>query len=124
VTLPPAEGHNARRTIGGTTYYLPIELCTVSQGRGGREGRPLLAPLSPQQKDASGCWFTYGAGKRFPPSRPLDAESLCRHIQEAYRRGAANVLLAAAPDFTGRMRPEDIDQLTRLGRMLSDSSKE
>ena len=35
-----------------------------------------------------------------------------------YDRGAVNVRLATAPDHTGRMRPEDKEQLRRLGELL------
>lgn len=108
---PPAAGHDPRRTVGGTTCYLPFEFEPCSQQR---------AKPSPGGAYANYCWFTYGKNRKFPASRPFDVELLYRHITRSYRNGASNVLLAAAPDHTGRMRPEDVAQLVKLGRMLKD----
>ncbi|MHC4399355.1 MAG: alpha-L-fucosidase [Planctomycetota bacterium] len=112
ITLPPSEGHQPFREVKGKRYYLPFEFEPVSQAF---EARSVAnTPLGP------GCWFTYGAGKGFPPSRPFPVEALSDWIEQAYRRGTSNVLLAAAPDHTGRMRPEDAEQLIRLGESLSE----
>ncbi len=50
------------------------------------------------------------------------AEALAKQIKLGYDGGAANVLLATAPDHTGRMRPEDVEQLRRLGEILAADS--
>jgi hypothetical protein len=111
LTLPPAAGHNRLRTVEGKTYYLPFDYNRVSQSRkGGYEDDPL----------GPSCWFTYGAGRGFAPSRPFSAEAVAAQIRLGWKRGAANVLLATAPDYTGRMRPEDVEQLRRLGTILRD----
>ena len=111
---PPATGHDPLRTVDGKTYYLPFEYSLVSQSR---EGGYKYDPLGPS------CWFTYGEGKEFVPSQPFPAEALAKQIKLGYDRGAANVLLATAPDHTGRMRPEDVEQLRQLGRILSQEEK-
>ncbi len=101
LTLPPASGHDPFREVGEVTYYLPFEMNLTSQQRAGKPS-----------------WFTYGEGKGFAPSRPYPAATLAATIRQAYARGAARVLLACAPDHTGRMRDADVEQLTELGRML------
>jgi alpha-L-fucosidase len=111
LTPPPAAGHNPFRKIGDKTYYLPFDYNLVSQSR---PGGYKYDPLGPS------CWFTYGDGKSFAPSRPLPAEALAKQIRLGWSRGAANVLLATAPDHTGRMRPEDVEQLRQLGGFLRD----
>jgi hypothetical protein len=109
LTPPPATGHNPFRKVGDKTYYLPFDYNLVSQcRRGGYE----YDPLGPS------CWFTYGEGKGFKPSHPFPAETVAKQIQLGWKRGAANVLLATAPDHTGRIRPEDVEQLRRLGKIL------
>ena len=109
VTLPPAGGHNPFREVKGKRYYLPFEFEPVSQ----RIEQGTTTPLGPV-----GAWFTYGEGRGFAPSRPLEAGPLAEWIQQAYARGAANVLLSLAPDHTGRMRPEDVRQLEEVGRRV------
>ena len=64
--------------------------------------------------------LTYGEGRKFTPSHPFPAEALAKQIRLGWSRGAANVLLATAPDYTGQMRPEDVEQLRRLGRILRE----
>ncbi len=110
---PPATGHDPLRTVDAKTYYLPFEYSLVSQSR---EGGYKYDPIGPS------CWFTYGEGKDFIPSRPFPAEALAKQIKLGYDRGAANVLLATAPDHTGRMRPEDVEQLRQLGQILAADS--
>jgi alpha-L-fucosidase len=107
---PPSKGHNPFRTVDGKTYYLPFEYSLVSQSR---ERGIKYDPLGPS------CWFTYGEGKGFTPSHPFAVEPLAKQIKLGYDRGAANVLLATAPDHSGRMRPKDVEQLQRLGQLLS-----
>lgn len=114
LVLPPATGHDAARTVAGATYYLPFEYSLVCQSR---EGGYKYDPLGPS------CWFTYGEGKDFVPSRPFPAKALAQQVRLGWKRGAANVLLATAPDHTGRMRPEDVEQLRRLGRVLRGDEK-
>jgi len=111
LVLPPATGHDPFRTVDGKTYYLPFEYSLVSQSREGGIKYDLLGPS---------CWFTYGEGKKFVPSRPFPAEALAKQIRLGWKRGAANVLLATAPDHSGRMRPENVEQLRRLGRVLCE----
>jgi alpha-L-fucosidase len=110
--LPPAQGHNPVRTLEGRICYLPFEYEPCSQQRGyellGRWDYP------------GAVWFTYGNGKRFVLSKPFPAEFLYRRIQVAYQRGAASVLLACAPDYTGKFREHDVTQLVKLGKMLKD----
>jgi alpha-L-fucosidase len=107
--LPPAAGYNPLRPVDGKTYYLPFDHNRVSQSRPGGYD---YDPLGPS------CWFTYHAGRGFAPSRPFPAEAVAAQIKLAWKRGAANVLLATAPDHTGRMRAEDVEQLGRLGTIL------
>jgi len=109
--LPPESGHAPLRTIGDKRYYLPFEYEPVSQGR---PGGYTYDPLGPS------CWFTYGEGMNFKPSHPFSAEAVAKRIRLGWERGAANVLLATAPDHTGRMRAEDVEQLRRIGRILRD----
>ncbi|HID21224.1 MAG TPA: hypothetical protein EYP14_02340 [Planctomycetaceae bacterium] len=110
ITLPPLYGHDPYRTVEGKRYYLPYEFEAVSQGWGVR--RVANTPLGPAS------WFTYGAGRGFESSRTFPVKPLAKWIKQAYDRGADNVLVAAAPDHTGRLRPEDAEQLVRLGRAL------
>jgi hypothetical protein len=109
LTPPPPAGHAPFRTVDGKRYYLPFEYSLVSQSRTGGYG---YDPLGPS------CWFTYGEGKSFTPSQPFPAEAVARQIRLGYERGASNVLLATAPDHSGRMRPDDVKQLRRLGQIL------
>jgi alpha-L-fucosidase len=111
---PPTAGHDPFRTVDGKTYYLPFEYSLVSQSR---EGGYKYDPLGPS------CWFTYGEGKNFTPSQPFAAEALAKQIRFGWKQGAANVLLATAPDHSGRMRPEDVEQLRRLGEILRGEEK-
>jgi hypothetical protein len=112
LTPPPQSGHNPSRSIDGKKYYLPFDYNLVSQARPGGYD---YDPLGPS------CWFTYGQGRNFLPSRPLPAEAVAKQIRLGWKRGAANALLATAPDYTGRMRAEDVEQLRRLGRILGDN---
>lgn len=109
---PPAAGHKPLRKVGDTTYYLPFEFEPCSQSRPGGFGGVYR----------NYAWFTYGKGRDFAPSRPFPAEFLYKHIRQARKRGAANVLLSCAPDHTGRLRDEDAAQLLKLSRMLKDPS--
>jgi alpha-L-fucosidase len=68
-----------------------------------------------------GVWFTYGAGKGFALSQPIDVQVLFDWIKEGYDRGAANVLLSLAADHTGSMRPDDVRQLEELGKRLREA---
>lgn len=108
MTPPPAAGHSPLHTIDGKTYYLPFDYNLVSQARDGGN----FDPLGPS------CWFTYGEGRNFKPSHTFPAEALAKQIRLGWNRGASNVLLAAAPDYTGRLRPDDAEQLRKLGRIL------
>jgi hypothetical protein len=112
---PPATGHNPWRTVHGTTYYLPFDHNLVSQTRPGGSRRDAVGGLS--------CWFTYGEGRKFPASHPFPAEALAKQIRLGWSRGAANVLLATAPDHTGQMRPEDVKQLRELGKILREEER-
>lgn len=115
VHLPPEKGHQPFREIGGKTYYLPFEFEPVSQRRD--EVKSVAeTPMGP------GAWFTYGTGKGFPTSRPFPSEGLCDWIRQAYARGASNVLLSLAPDHSGSMRKEDVEQLRQLGLLINVNS--
>jgi alpha-L-fucosidase len=107
---PPATGHNPNRTIGNKSYYIPFEYEPCSQQRGTQMVGGWDFP--------GATWFTYGPGKSFAVSKPLPPQFLHAKIQEAYRRGASAVLLSCAPDHTGRFRKEDVEQLTKLGKLL------
>ncbi|NLX99148.1 MAG: alpha-L-fucosidase [Rhodopirellula sp.] len=114
LVLPPAGGHDSLRVVDGKTYYLPFEYSLVSQGR---EGGIKYDPLGPS------CWFTYGEGRGFAPSHPFPAEAVAERIRQGWKRGAANVLLATAPDHSGKMRAEDVEQLRQIGEILGGEQK-
>ena len=105
----PAGGHNPLRKLDGKTYYLPFDYNLVSQNR---PGGYAFDPLGPS------CWFTYGEGRSFTPSRPFPAEAVAKQLRSGWKRGASNVLLSVAPDHTGRIRPQDAEQIRRLGDIL------
>ncbi len=109
--LPPESGHTPLRKVGDKICFLPFEFEPVSQSR---PGGYTYDPLGPS------CWFTYGEGRNFKPSHPFPAEAVAKRIRLGWKRGAANVLLATAPDHTGRMRAEDVEQLRRIGQILRD----
>ncbi len=113
VVVPPAEGHQPLRTVNGKQYYLPFEFEPVSQ----RISKGTTTPLG-----AVGAWFTYGDGKGFEVSKPIETKVLFDWIKQAYDRGAANVLLSLAADYTGKIRPDDVKQLEELGKMLKEAS--
>ncbi|MHC4441837.1 MAG: alpha-L-fucosidase [Planctomycetota bacterium] len=110
IKTPPERGHQPIREVKGTKYYLPFEFEPVSQSW--KSKSVAKTPFGP------GSWFTYGAGKEFPESRPFGVEDLYKWIESAYQRGANNVLLSLAPDYTGSMRAEDVKQLVQLGKLL------
>ena len=112
VVVPPEKGHQAMREVDGKKYYLPFEFEPVSQQR----DQGTLTPLG-----RVGVWFTYGEGRGFTPSRPLPVPVLFDWIKQAYDRGASTVLLSLAPDHTGAMRPQDVEQLEELGRRLREA---
>jgi alpha-L-fucosidase len=106
VHLPPAAGHQPFRKVNGKRYYLPFEFEPVSQ----RIPEGTTTPWGPV-----GAWFT---GRN---SRPFPVKPLFDWIQQAYARGANNVLLSLAADETGSMRPDDVRQLEELGTMLREA---
>ena len=111
---PPVEGHDPWRTVDGKKYYIPFEYELCSQQRG--------THVLGQWDFPGASWFTYGSGKGFSPSKPLAADFLYRRIRVPLDRGANNILLSCAPDYTGRFRKEDVKQLVKLGKMLKDPS--
>lgn len=111
---PPAEGHHPKRTLDTVTYYLPFEYSLCSQRRA---GGIKYDPLGPS------CWFTYGQGRPFAASSTFDARAICDRIKLGWDRGADNVLLSVAPDYTGRLRPADVEQLLVLGKLLQRPKK-
>jgi alpha-L-fucosidase len=113
--LPPPAGHNAARELGGTTYHIPFEFAPCSQALA---GNPKFLPAG----TPNNTWFTFGEGKGFEATCPIAPAYLYTQITEAWRRGASNVLLACAPDHTGRFRAKDVAQLTHLGGMLQNLS--
>ncbi len=118
VNLPPAAGHNPIRKVGDKTYYIPFEYAPTSQNR--------ISPGEDAYTDAwdypGASWFTYGEGKSFVPSKPFAPIFLYGWIEEARKRGASNIMLACAPDYTGSFREEDIKQLTELGKIMTERS--
>ena len=76
-------------------YYLPFEFEPVSQRR---ISKGTTTPIG-----AVGAWFTYGEGKGFEVSKPIETKVLFDWIKQAYDRGAANVLLSLAADHTGNI---------------------
>lgn len=115
ITTPPEAGHQPFREIRDVTYYLPFEAELVSQAWGGKSvSKTHLGSTS---------WFTYGKGKGFPESTPFPPKDLHEWVTQAYERGASNVLLSLAPDYTGSMREEDVNQLKQLGKLLEGDLK-
>ena len=112
VHLPPAQGHEPYRNVGGKRYYLPLEFEPVSQ----RMENGTVTPWG-----AVGAWFTYGEGLGFPATQPLPVQDVFDWIKQAYDRGAANVLLALSADHTGRMHPDDVRQLVEIGKLLREA---
>ena len=110
IRTPPDTGHQSVREVKAVKYYLPFEFEPISQSWAGKS--VAQTPLGP------GSWFTYGAGKGFPESRPIPAKDLYEWIKSGYERGVSNVLLSLAPDYTGSMRAEDVRELKQLGRLL------
>ncbi len=109
---PPAAGHNPLFKVGDKTYYIPFEYEPCSQQRGSH--------VIGQWDFPGASWFTYGEGKDFDSSKPFSPIFLLDQIEEALKRGASNVLLSCAPDYTGSFRKGDVQQLTELGKMLKD----
>ncbi|HUV62883.1 MAG TPA: alpha-L-fucosidase [Sedimentisphaerales bacterium] len=109
---PPAAGHKVMREVDGRKYYLPFEFEPCSQNRAG----------GPSGIYRNYCWFTYGEGRDFTPSRPFSVGILYRHIKQARDGGANNVLLSCAPDHTGRLRDQDVEQLLMLARVFENPS--
>ena len=116
IRTPPEAGHQPVRQVKGTTYYLPFESEMVSQAWQGRSVSKIDIGTT--------SWFTYGPDKSFPQSTPLSPEDLYKWVKQAYDRGASNVLLSLAPDYTGSMREEDVKQLKQLGKLLEADLKE
>jgi hypothetical protein len=54
---------------------------------------------------------------------PVNGYELYKWIKQAYDRGASNVLLSLAPDYTVSMRKDDVKQLKQLGEMLKADLK-
>jgi alpha-L-fucosidase len=106
VCLPPEAGHQPFRQVNGKRYYLPFEFEPVSQ----RIPKGTTTPWG-----NVGAWFTVRHSQPFPP------RDLFEWIRQAYARGANNVLLSLSADHTGSMRPEDIEQLRELGRLLREA---
>ena len=110
LTPPPASGPQSA-SHGRRQDLLPARSTTIWSRRAERadtttirSGRPAGSPTA--------------RARSFTPSHPFPAEAVAKQIRLGWKRGAANVLLATAPDHTGRMRPEDVEQLRRLGRIL------
>jgi hypothetical protein len=117
VHLPPENGHQSFHQVDGKQYYLPFEFEPVSQRRDEAQS-VATTPMGP------GVWFTYGQGRSFPASKPFPCEGLRDWIQQAYARGTSNVLLSLAPDHSGGMRDDDVEQLRRLGDLLKAKTTE
>lgn len=84
-TLPPVNGHNPVREIGGKTYYIPMEVCqTISQN-----------------------WFW------LPGDIIKSVRTLYYWYSESVKRGA-NFLLDVPPDPAGRIPTGMADRLMEL----------
>ena len=114
---PPATGHNPVFKVGGKTYYIPFEYEIPSQQRGGATN---AGGVVAGWDFPNASWFTYGEGKSFAASKPFAPAFLYNWIDMARERGASNILLSCAPDYTGSFRKGDVQQLTELGKMLKD----
>jgi hypothetical protein len=87
-------------------FYLPFEYSLTSQVLTRGERTTSLGYF----RDT--VWFTRAT------TRPEKAKNVYVLAKQAYDRGASNVLLAAAPDATGAMRVEDVEQLKILGNLI------
>jgi Alpha-L-fucosidase len=85
---PPATGHSPLRTVEGKTYYLPFDYNLVSHTR---PGGIKYDPLGPS------CWFTYGEGKGFAPSRPFPADAVAKQIRLGWSRGGSQCTVGDGP---------------------------
>jgi alpha-L-fucosidase len=93
-TPPPKDGHVPRIGVGGTMYYLPMEV----------------------EDCLTEVWFHTGKNK----PKPLDWR--LNRYDEVVGRGA-NWLLDVAPDQTGRIPQDQVDALMELKRALDDRAK-
>lgn len=110
--IPPKTGHAAVRSVEGREYYLPFEYEICLQkveeavGKGYTQGTR---------------WFTYSeGGEQVTPSHPAPMRELYPYIHDAYERGASNVILSTAPDYTGQVREEDIAALTQIKHLIDN----
>ncbi|MBI3557103.1 MAG: alpha-L-fucosidase, partial [Deltaproteobacteria bacterium] len=87
-------------------YYLPFEYSMTAQvAPGGRR-------TTPAGTFHNTLWFTRAV------THSESARNLYVNAHEAYARGAANVLVASAPDQSGRLRDEDAAELKILGNLI------
>lgn len=112
--IPPETGHIKLREVDKETYYLPFEYEICLQKVEENVGKGYVQGTR---------WFTYSAREGMTPSHPAPIEELYPFIHKAYQRGASNVILSTAPDFTGRVREEDAAALTQI-RSLIDRQAE
>ena len=106
--IPPVAGHNAKRTINGSTYYLPFEYEITSQQCDQRSlGNGLMK---------GSVWFTYSDSRFYP------VDSLYTYIKKSFDRGGSNILLSTAPDKTGSYRKADAESLIKLGKLIRDKN--
>lgn len=101
--IPPGTGHVKLRKLEGQTYYLPFEYEICLQKVDEEVGKGYTKGTR---------WFTYDK------SHPAPINDLYPYIEQAYRRGASNVVVSTAPDHTGRVRDEDIEVLSKLRRLI------
>lgn len=104
-TPPPALGYDPTRS-----YYLPFEFSMTAQvAPGGFQTTPVGFFHNT-------LWFTRSE------TRSEKGRTLYGSARAALDRGAARVLVAAAPDPTGRLREDDREQLKILGNLMDGAA--
>lgn len=112
--IPPESGHVKTRIIDGEEYYLPFEYEVCLQQVNADVGKGYTRGTR---------WFTYSGGRPgMPVSHPIPPEVLYPHVREALKRGASNILVSTAPDHTGLVRPQDIDALKGLYKVIYEGA--
>lgn len=107
--IPPESGHVKLREVNGETAYLPFEYEICLQKVQENVGKGYVQGTR---------WFTYSEREGVTPSHPAPMCELYPFIHKAYQRGASNVVLSTAPDFTGQVREEDIAALIQIKQLI------
>ena len=110
--IPPAAGHEKMRVVDGRIYYLPFEFEVCLQQVDADVGKGYMRGTR---------WFTYSGGRPgMPVSHPIPPEVLHPYIRQALRRGTSNILVSTAADHTGLVRPQDIEALCAIRRLVDE----